>query len=226
MNGIRISRAFGGEGVRIVLPGAHDVEGEDGDCGRAASRGGKEKDGSAVYLILADDYVSLLPLERYNDKTLRELLSEADEKYSALRAGRRLLEYASNTRLGLTGKLRKKGFSKASAEFAAGMLTDSGIINEKEDIKRDVELLLRRGWGRKRIISHLSGKGYSPESLSEARRCLDQVDFTERLRAVIRKKWGQEGLPAAPDARKKAVGALCRLGYSLSEISHVLNTSE
>ncbi|MBP5271283.1 MAG: regulatory protein RecX [Clostridia bacterium] len=226
MNRIRVSRACGGEGVRIVLPGVIGSEGEGGESGRGAARGGKGKEGSSAYLILADDYISLLPLERYDVKSLCELLSAADERYSALRAGRRLLEYASNTRLGLTNKLRKKGFSKASAEFAAARLCESGFINETEDVRRDVELLIRRGWGRKKIAARLSAKGYSQEAISEARRYLDGVDFTVLLRDVIRKKWGAEGLPEDSEEREKAVGVLCRLGFSLNEISHVLNTED
>ena len=194
-----ISRVFGGEGVQIEVLG---------DSGK------KEQ-----YLILAEEYENL-------SGSLAEdgsagLLKQAAERYAALRAARSLLGYSSNTLAGLTRKLRAKGFSKEAAEFAVSRIELEGEVDEASDAKREAELLLRRGWGRGRILSRLREKGYGRDAMEAAAGVLDRVDFESRLVAVIKKKWGDAGLPAEPAERKKAVGALSRLGYSLSEISRV-----
>ena len=194
-----ISRVFCGEGVLIEA---------------SAESGGREQ-----YLILAEDYEKIATL--LADDGSAGLLKQAGERYSALRAARSLLGYSSNTLAGLTRKLRAKGFSKEAAEFAVARIELEGEVDEASDASREAELLLRRGWGRGRILSRLREKGYGRDALEAAAGILDRVDFESRLVAVIKKKWGDAGLPAEPAERKKAVGALCRLGYSLSEISRV-----
>lgn len=193
------SRVFGGEGMLV------EVTNDDG-----------KKD---EYLLLAEDF-DLIVADGAEGLS-REALETAGARYSALRAARSLLSYSSNTLAALTRKLRAKGYSKEAADFAVSRIDAEGSVDEPSDAKRAVELLLRRGWGPARIISHLKNRGFGKEAIFAASDMLSQTDFEPRLAAVIKKLYGDEGLPKEQAARRAAVARLCRLGYSMSDISRV-----
>jgi len=193
------SRVFGGEGMLV------EITNDDGK---------KEE-----YLLLSEDY-ELILAEGAGNLSI-EALEAAGARYSALRAARTLLSYSSNTLVALTRKLRAKGYSKEAAEFAVSRIELEGSVDEPSDAKRAVELLLRRGWGPARIISHLKNRGFGKEAISAASGMLAEIDFEPRLAAVIKKLYGDEGLPKEQAARRAAVARLRRLGYSMSDISRV-----
>jgi SOS response regulatory protein OraA/RecX len=143
-------------------------------------------------------------------------LAEADEKSRAFFAGERLLGYASNSSGQITYKLRRRGFSAAAAEFAGIRLAASGEIDERRDAVRMAERLAASGKGRIRIMGQLAARSYGPDAMAAASEYLGTVDFPEICAGVIKKKWG--AFPEDPDARKKAVAALMRLGFSSEDI--------
>ncbi|MCQ2428593.1 MAG: RecX family transcriptional regulator [Clostridia bacterium] len=150
------------------------------------------------------------------DDELLETIRGLDSRCRALRKGRSLLEFGCNSRNGLILKLRKRGFSGESAEFAADRLMSEKIINEDRDALREAERMVSSGFGRKRIISSLYTKGYGREAVSSVYEKLDEYDFSEICRDVIIKKWRK--FPEDPDTGKRAIAALMRLGFSSSEI--------
>ena len=171
------------------------------------------------YLLLAEDFAGisgeLVPGNPVDPGTA-ELLSEFDGRCRALLRGRSLLEYRSNSRRGLSMKLRKKGFASSEAQFAAERLEAEGAIDEKRDVLRETERQIAAGRGRKRIVSALFAMGYGADAVGKANELLDSTDFSENCRRIIEKKWGS--LPSEPDARRKAVSALFRLGFSAEDI--------
>ena len=191
------------------------------NSGEAVRVSGKTGDG--------EKFGFLVPSEIFHESGISEgvlpdevldLLSDSDKKYRAFCAGRRLLEYGSNSAGQLEFKLIKKGHEKSAASYAAAKLCSLGLINEKSDVIFECDSLIRRGYGRMRIMSRLRAESYSEEALKEASSYLRNTDFSEEVSKVVKKKWGT--IPSDPAARKKAVAALYRLGFTSDDIRSVL----
>lgn len=147
---------------------------------------------------------------------LYDRLEEASVLCSALRSGEHLLSYGANSAQMLTRKLMQRGFSKEVASLAVERLCTMGLINERQDLRREVEKCLRKLWGAKRISAHLWSRGFDQEVIRELPALLEQVDFPANCATYIRKHYGE--VPDAPNEKKKMVAALCRYGYTLQEI--------
>ena len=147
---------------------------------------------------------------------LYDRLEEASVLCSALRSGEHLLSYGANSAQMLTRKLMQRGFSKEVASLAVERLCTMGLINERQDLRREVEKCLRKLWGAKRISAHLWSRGFDQEVIRELPALLEEVDFPANCATYIRKHYGE--VPDAPNEKKKMVAALCRYGYTLQEI--------
>lgn len=147
---------------------------------------------------------------------LYDRLEEASVLCSALRSGEHLLSYGANSAQMLTRKLMQRGFSKEVASLAVERLCTVGLINERQDLRREVEKCLRKLWGAKRISAHLWSRGFDQEVIRELPALLEEVDFPANCATYIRKHYGE--VPDAPNEKKKMVAALCRYGYTLQEI--------
>ena len=173
-----------------------------------------------VYYLLPEEYVALQLQPGPADERLEAELKRLDEHCRALRQARRLLGYSSNTAAGLVTKLRTRGSSREAAELAARTVLADGEVDETKDAIRLAELCVRKGRGKLRVAPELRQKGYSDEAVRKALESLDGLDFGEICAGVIRKKW--KTFPKEPDARKKAVGTLARLGFTGSDIREAL----
>ena len=147
---------------------------------------------------------------------LYDRLEEASVFCSALRSGEHLLSYGANSAQMLTRKLMQRGFSKEVASLTVERLCAMGLINERQDLRREVEKCLRKLWGAKRISAHLWSRGFDQEVIRELPALLEEVDFPANCATYIRKHYGE--VPDAPNEKKKMVAALCRYGYTLQEI--------
>lgn len=147
---------------------------------------------------------------------LYDRLEEASVLCSALRSGEHLLSYGANSAQMLTRKLMQRGFSKEVASLAVERLCTMGLINERQDLRREVEKCLRKLWGAKRISAHLWSRGFDQEVIRELPALLEEVDFPANCAIYIRKHYGE--VPDAPNEKKKMVAALYRYGYTLQEI--------
>lgn len=146
------------------------------------------------------------------------------EKHAAVKRGIAILAFGDNTKRGLAGKLRTKGFSREAAEEACDFLAESGYINEaKNAALLAQDMAEKKLYGAKRISAALYEKGFGKETISEALAELD-VDFAEICRARI-KKMGGKVLFAAPETKQKAVAALLRYGFSYDDIRAALGAS-
>ena len=90
------------------------------------------------------------------------------------------------------------------------------MINEAEDLRREIEKCLKKHWGAGRIRSHLWSKGFQRETLEAVPMLLEEIDFSEHCVALIRKHFG--GAPADREERNRMTASLYRYGYSLAEI--------
>ena len=167
-------------------------------------------------VILTEQYYSLKPQKGPITEEQFEALETAARLCGALRSGQSSLSYGAASVLHLTRKIMRRGYSKEEATAAAERLRDAGLINEDDQVEREVEKCLRKLWGARRIQSHLWSKGFSKEALSSLPVLLEQADFAENCAALIRKHCGT--LPEEAAERKKLYASLARYGYSPEEI--------
>lgn len=168
------------------------------------------------FVILTEQYCSLKPAKGPVTEAQFEALEAASRLCGALRAGQNALSYGSASVLHLTRKIMRHGFTKEEAAAAAERLRDMGLIDEEDDLAREVEKCLRKLWGPRRIGSHLWSKGFSRATLEALPALLAEVDFAANCAALIRKQYGS--LPTDPAARQKLYAALARYGYSPDQI--------
>ena len=166
--------------------------------------------------LTAEQYYEIKPTKGIISEEQYERLEEASQLCQALRCGEHLLSYGSNSAQTLARKLTQRGYSREVAQNAALRLCDMGLIDEKKDVRREVEKCLKKLWGAKRISAHLWSKGFAQESLEELSGILNEADFTANCAALIRKHYGQ--IPEDPDALRRMTASLARYGYSMSEI--------
>lgn len=134
----------------------------------------------------------------------------------AIRKGSDLLSHSSSSRKRLVYRLRNKGVDRESAENAAQYLQEVGAINEPLDVERQLDLCLRKLWGKKRIYQELLSKGYEKEHILNALENITKEQMIENCVLLLRKK--HKSIPDESDVRKKIAGSLVRYGYSFDEI--------
>ena len=134
----------------------------------------------------------------------------------AIRKGTELLSYSSSSRKRLVQRLRNKGIDRENAESAAEHLANIGAINEECDVEHQVDLRLKKLWGKKRIYNELLAKGYEKEHIANALEDITKEQMIENCAALLRKK--HKTIPEESIVRKKIVGSLVRYGYTFDEI--------
>lgn len=170
--------------------------------------------------LTAEQYYEIKPTKGEISEEMYERLEEASLLCQALRCGEHLLSYGANSMQTLARKLTQRGYSREIAQNAAVRLCDMGLIDEKKDVRREVEKCLKKLWGSKRISAHLWSKGFANESLEELPVILGEVDFSANCAALIRKHYGK--IPEAPDDFRRMMASLARYGYSAGEIKEAL----
>lgn len=145
-----------------------------------------------------------------------EEIESAAEYGGAFLKGAELLAYGANSRSALERKLKKRGFSPDAASSAADELAGGGLINEENDAAALARAYVVKGYGKRRIIMKLRERGYGDDSVRAALDSVADTDFVSICADVIRKKY--RILPNDRKEREKIIAAMCRYGYSLSEI--------
>lgn len=166
--------------------------------------------------LTMEQYCTIKPQKGVISEELYERIEEASQLCLALRSGESLLSYGSNSVQRLSRKLMQRGYSRDVAAEAARRLEETGLINEAEDVRREVERCLRKLWGEKRITAHLWSKGFAREALQDVPALLSEVDFVKNCTALIRKKYGE--IPKDPDEFRRMTASLARSGYSIGQI--------
>lgn len=154
-----------------------------------------------------------------DENTIAGLVDAAKLCY-AVRRGEALLSFSANSRAALESKLRARGIEADYARRAADMLAERGFVDDRENALLEAERCVRKLWGERRILSHLSGKGYRAEVLCEVSAYLEDVDFFTMCRTLIEKKY-RGAISKDQKERERAYAALVRYGYSLGLVRSV-----
>lgn len=150
-----------------------------------------------------------------------EEITALSERHAARKKGLSILAFGDNTKKGLAGKLRAKGFSREAAEDAGEYLAAAGYINEPASaVMLAHDMAEKKLYGARRIASALYEKGFSREAIDAAAEETD-VDFAEICARRIEKMGGKR-LFAAKETKQKAVAALLRYGFSYDDIKEAL----
>ncbi len=151
-------------------------------------------------------------------------LESASRFCQAVSCGENLLSYGANSVHTLTQKIMRHGYTKEEASAAANHLESVGLIDEREDMLREVEKCLKKHWGAGRIRGHLWNRGFDKAVLEELPSVLGQVDFPDHCVRLIQKHYG--GCPKDKDERNRMIASLYRYGYGLDQIKEALRRLE
>ncbi len=147
-----------------------------------------------------------------------DAVSEAAEDLKAQKRGISLLGYGACSKQALVTKLRSKGFERERARRAAEEICARGLLDGRRDAMREAQRCADKLWGERRICAALCQKGYAREDIEAALLSLEDggIDYVENCRRLIAKRFGK--LPEDKTERQRAIAAIARYGYSLTEI--------
>lgn len=149
---------------------------------------------------------------------LEQFCAEAELKKAKEKA-LSLLSYKEYTSRQLRERLEQKVDPEA-AELAVERMSELGLVNDGDyAVRLAAELHGHKRYGPLRIRQELSRRGISREHTEYALSLLDDDD-DENIRAVIGKKYPDAEWDEA--VRRRAYGALLRLGYRSSDVSRAL----
>ena len=208
-----------GNGLRILLRSVRAQNGGEQIALSVTLESGEQSE-TRSFLLTAGQYCELRLQKGELTEEELDALERASRLYGAIRCGENLLSYGANSVRTLTGKIMRHGYSGEEAAEAAAYLESIGLINEVSDMEREVEKCLRKYWGAERIRSHLWSRGYSKETLEQVPRTLEEVDFVENCRCLIRKHFG--GPPENREERDRMTASLYRYGYRFEEIKRAM----
>lgn len=176
-----------------------------------------DEDGDALSLkISAKAYCDLgLKKGELDDETADKLFETAEFE-KGLSKAINILGYGANSTKQLCAKLKKSGLPNSTVSQIIRYLLSSGLLNLTEDAIRHCEIMLKKRYGKKRILYALRQKGYPDEVLESAEEFLSDVDFVSLCAEVIKIKL--KSLPKDEAEMKKAIAKLSNLGYNISEI--------
>ena len=138
----------------------------------------------------------------------------------AKQKGLLLLGYGALSAKATKAKLMQKGFAEEVADKAVEYLIEKKYIDEKRDAVRLSESLIRKKYGKRRILSAIAAKGYGEDALASVEDFLESVDFVELCRELIKIKLKE--MPKDRAAMQKAIAKLVALGYNVSEIKSAM----
>ena len=167
-------------------------------------------------LITVEQYYELKLCRGVISEELFDRIEEASVLCNAIRSGENLLSYGANSVQMLSQKLMRRGYSRDVALLAAQKLQEMGLIDEQNDLRREMEKCLRKLWGSKRIGAHLWSRGFAADAMAELPALLEDVDFVSNCVALIGKHY--VGIPTDSDERRRMIASLSRYGYSIGEI--------
>lgn len=152
------------------------------------------------------------------DEAMYDALSSAAERTGALCSAADILKNGIRSRRTLLYKLKSKGFSSESAEYAVSLLEKKGYLNDARACCDTAENLLRtKHYGRQRILTYLVSHGYSAEDARNAVSLLDEDMIHEALMHNIERKFPDID-KMTREKQQKAIQSLIRLGFSVGDI--------
>lgn len=180
-------------------------------------------DGEAVTVNISCKTYGEMGLKKgeLSDEAASSLMNAAEREKAVIK-GLSILGYGTNSQRKLCQKLREKGFSREVAEGAAEYLAQKGYVDENRDALRLCESMIKKGYGKKRILASLRAKGYGDDAMQTAYEMLSEVDFVPVCARVIKAKF--RVLPESREDVQKAIAKLSALGYNIGEIRSALRS--
>lgn len=129
--------------------------------------------------------------------------------------------FAPSSLRGLERKLVQKGFDSDISKEAVEFISSRNIVDEADVAYRRAELMVKKLWGRSRIIPKLREEGFSDDTVKSLGEFLNEVDFEFCCAMLIEKKF--KAVPQDRSERDKMVASLSRYGYSLPEIKKAIS---
>lgn len=138
--------------------------------------------------------------------------------HAAFKRGGYILGFGACSVNMLVSKLISKGFERADARAAVERMQERGFIDEYENAAREAEKCAEKLWGESRIRAELARKRYDSEAIAQALYSLEDsgLDFDENCKKLIASRYAE--IPSDRAQMQKLVAAVCRMGYSISQI--------
>lgn len=177
-----------------------------------------EKRSTSKFLISDGAYTELSLSVGISSAYVYDAVERESRIYAAYKRALYLLGYTSSSKRALQRKLISKGFEAEFSALAIERLEANGILCEADFALREGELCLQKLWGPERIRAHLKEKGYTDESVGSVFFAFEDngIDFDENCALLVEKKYPH--IPSDKKDLQKAIAALMRYGYSLSQI--------
>ena len=175
-----------------------------------------------AFLISSAQYLVICPERGASDEQTFDQIKYESDVWSATKRGIFILGYGACSEKALAAKLVSKGFDRDIAAEAVRAIVAKGLLRPADDAAREAEKMVKKLWGKRRIISALYEKGYSAESVREAIRALEKsgIDYEKNCKRLVREKYANTELDVS--AQAKLYAALSRYGYSSSEIKSAI----
>lgn len=150
-------------------------------------------------------------------------LLHAENWLSCIQKALSYLDYGDSSKRRMTEKLRKHFDIQICLEVV-DYLEEKGYINDLALAERYAENYYSvRGYGPMRIKQELFGKGFSVPVIEEVMASYSALDYTETIRDLLLKKYGQDQLADAA-VRRKASNWLARQGFTWSMVSEAFQS--
>ena len=177
-----------------------------------------EKECRESFVISAEAYTAIGIRKGESDMQTYERVELESKVYDAFKRGVASLGHGFCSANMLVGKLRTKGFSANAASLAVDRIVERGYLDETENAKREAEKCAAKLWGESRIRAKLYEKRYAKDAIDSALFHLEDsgVDFDENCKKLIDMRYRL--IPDDADGKRKLIGAICRQGYSVSQI--------
>ena len=181
-------------------------------------------DGEAAVKVDTEVFLQsgLQPGAQLTDQELCELIQASDARRAKEKA-LYLLEHRDHSKQELTEKIARTAASREAAQAAADHLEEIGLVDDRafaETYAR--ELFQRKRYGARRVRQELSRKGIGRDIIDQVLEQYQDMDQAagENIALVLERRyptWRED-----EKARRRAVAALQRLGYSFEQVRAVM----
>lgn len=151
-------------------------------------------------------------------------LKTSAERSAAVKEASRIIGSRDVSRYDLISRLKKRGISEDSAEYAADVLKRNGYLDEEAACIRIAEALVSsKHYGKRRIYEYLLMHHYDKANAQKAVSSIPESAYLKALRYNVGHKCPDiKSLPF--EEKQKKIQSLLRLGFSGSEINEVLHS--
>lgn len=178
-------------------------------------------DGEFMFAVPADVWYS----SKYKDgcdmnsEELSELKAQGNS-FLCFESAMRMLSLRAHSEYELKRKLTAK-FDRSSAEYAIDKLKGLGLINDKKfaQLLAD-ELMRRKSFAKRRIVSELISRGIDKNTAEETVNMLEFPEESGIIKLIDKMNITSE---STPKEKQRAVRRLMNMGYSYGEITKYIS---